>query len=245
MLYPKIKFKISLDKDIASFYSFVKDIPFDEGKFFEWAITEKHPFFNKFYEKDKRTCKVSREILGDYIKQIYEQQQNQIAKNLKIYRKNWVKVEKFFFQLVDELFNSREWPKGKYIAYTTIWGMYPRFIEDKTFQIPIKQRNKKYVNVVIAHELLHFMFYDYFLEKYPKYDKDKFNFFLWNISEIFNSIVQNSKKWVKAFEVEGLIYPEHKNIVNNLQKKYSGELPCLEDIIKDIMQYGSKFLGKK
>ena len=61
------------------------------------------------------------------------------------------------------------------------------YFEDKTFQIPIKYKNKKYVNAIIAHELLHFMFYDY-LEKsitpinYPEET-------VWQLSELFNTLI--------------------------------------------------------
>ena len=112
-----------------------------------------------------------------------------MIKNMSIYQKDWLMVEKNFHCLVDELFCGHKWPKGKYIAYTTIWGMFPKFLEDKTFQIPFKHKNKRYVIVVIAHELLHFIFYDYFYKKYPKYRLDKYNFLHTNSK--FSEVVED------------------------------------------------------
>lgn len=87
--------------------------------------------------------------------------------------------------------------------------------------------------------MLHFIFYDYFYEKYSEYSKDEFNFFVWNVSEIFNSVVQNSPKWIKVFKTKNMDYPEHEKIIEKLSKKYHreekiavGEL--VEDIVKEV-----------
>ena len=157
-------------------------------------------------------------MVSDFVGSVYLRNKKTINKNINLYQKNWSKIEEKYFLLVDDLFSGYVWPKGKYIAYPTIWGMYPRFLEDKTFQIPYKYKKEDYVNVIIAHEMLHFIFYDYFYKKYPKYKSNKYNFFAWNISEIFNSIVQNSSMWLKVFKTKTMSYPEHKNIINKLQK---------------------------
>lgn len=134
------------------------------------------------------------------------------------HQKYWEKIASNYFLMVDELFGGRHWPRGKYIAYGTIWGMYPRNLKDKTFQIPYWHRTPKYIPVVIAHELLHFMFYDYFYSHYPKYRRPKQNFFVWHISEIFNIIVQNSPAWINRFKLKSLGYPEHKKMIRHLAR---------------------------
>ena len=144
-----------------------------------------------------------------------------MKKNLVLYSKNWEKLEQRFYLLTDRLFKNKYWPKGKYIAYLTIWGMYPRFLEDKTFQVPHVHKEKKYVNVVIAHEMLHFKFYDYFLKNYSKYNKRKYDFLIWHTSEIFNAIVQNMPSWFKEFGAMVKVYPEHKKVIKRLQEKHN------------------------
>ncbi|MBU1557717.1 hypothetical protein KKC45_02040 [Patescibacteria group bacterium] len=233
-MQPKIKFKISVKKDIDTLLAFTRDANFDGGENLNWAIFRKYPQLKKHYDNNKIT---NQKELEKFIKDKYKKEKEITEKNLSIYEKNWRKIESKFFKLSDELFEKKYWTKGKYTAFPTIWGMFPRFLEDKTFQVPYKYRKKKYVNVVIAHELLHFAFYEYIFDKYPKYKADKYNFLIWNTSEIFNEITQNSPKWLKVFGVKTMGYPMHKKIVKKLEKKYHKQEDINRDeLVEDILK---------
>jgi len=216
-MYPKIKFKIDINKDIRTLEAFVNDAQFDGGQNLQWAIFKNYPNLKEYFKENK--IKDFQKI-AEFVKEKYKKEEKIIQKNIKIYQANWKKVENSFFDLTDALFIDQSWPKGKYIAYPTIWSMFPRFLEDKTFQVPYAYKKEKYVNVVIAHEMLHFIFYEYLYKKYPKYKKDKYNFLVWNISEIFNEVVQNSPKWKKVFGLKSMGYSHHKKIVEKISKKY-------------------------
>jgi hypothetical protein len=234
-MHPKVKFKIDYKKDIQTFFAFNNEADFDDGRNLDWAIFRKYPELKK-YKKDNK-LDISKKTVSDFVKSVYLKNHFIINKNIALYRENWLKIEKDYFLLVDELFNGWNWPKGKYIVYPTIWGMYPRFLEDKTFQIPYKYKKRRYINVIIAHEMLHFIFYDYFYKKYPKYKSNKYNFFIWNISEIFNCIVQDSPKWLKNFKVKTMPYPEHIKIINQLKKRfYKQNNIKADEIIRDIIK---------
>ncbi len=180
---------------------------------------------------------IKKEIVEKFVGEFYRKNKAIIEKNIDLYEINWNKKEKTFYKLVKKIFTEIPWPKGKYIAYSTMWGMYPRFLEDKTFQVPYKHKNPKYVNVIIAHEMLHFIFYDYFYKKYPGYRSKKYNLFVWHISEIFNVIVQNSNKWMKVFKLKTMPYPEHKKVIKKLKEKYkSAKLFKANDLIDDIIK---------
>ena len=115
--------------------------------------------------------------------------------------------------------------------------MYPRFLENKTFQIPYRHRFPNYVPVVIAHEMLHFMFYDYFYQRYPKYNKPEKNFFVWHISEIFNTLIQNSPEWLRYFKRKSMGYPEHEKIVKKLGREwYRKNTWDLDEIVGQIVK---------
>jgi len=231
---PKLKFKIDYKKDIQTFFDFNNSADYDNGRTLEWAFFRKFPFLKKY--KEGNTLKISKEEVIDFVESVYEKEKETMRKNLSLYQDNWQEKDKEFYSLISELFDSKFWPKGKYIAYSTIWGMFPRFLKDATFQIPYKYKNRKYINVIIAHEMLHFIFYNYFYKKYPKYKKDEHNFLVWNISEIFNVIVQNSSKWLKVFEVKTMDYPEHQKIIKKLESKYSQKSDWkIDDLISDII----------
>lgn len=234
-MLPKLKFRVSYKKDVSTFFCFVAEAHLSEGQFLNWAIFNRYPHFKKYIKN--KVVVANRKTVETFVKKAYFKNQSVIKRNILIHQQNWKKLEKIFYLLVNQLFPNQNWPKGKYIAYPTIWGMYPRFLENKTFQIPYSYKSKKYVSVIIAHEMLHFIFYDYFIKYYPKYKKDKNGFFVWHISEIFNAVIQNSPSWLREFQLKSIIYPEHKAVIQELQKKYYKSSSFMaEDLIEDIIK---------
>lgn len=218
MSRPRVTFRGSAKKDILTLRAFTKDAEYDNGRNLNWAVFDVFPQLRKQFEKNKHYKIKNEKDLRHFIEEIYRTRRVAMERALRQHAERWENIAPIYFSLVDELFSHRKWPRGKYIAFGTIWGMYPRFLEDKTFQIPFSHRKPTYISVVIAHELLHFMFYDYFYKRYPKYSRPKNNFFVWNVSEIFNTIVQNSPAWLKYFKVKSLGYPEHEKIVSRIAR---------------------------
>ncbi|MDD5528343.1 MAG: hypothetical protein PHO56_05260 [Patescibacteria group bacterium] len=216
-MYPKVKFEIDYQKDIKTLHAFAADAVYDNGRNLSWAIFKHYPQLKRFFLINKIRDKAA---LSSFVKNKYETNSGLMNKNLKIFAANWKKIEPIFFALVDELFENFHWPKGKYIAYFTIWSMFPRFLEDKTFQIPYKFRSRKGVSAIIAHEMLHFIFYEYFYSLFKKYRQEKYYDFVWNISEIFNVVVQNSSRWLKIFGVPAMSYTEHEKIIKKIKKSF-------------------------
>jgi len=223
-MHPKVKFKIDPKKDISTFFGFLKDAKYDGGRNFDWAVLNKYPDFKEFNKKG----------VGDFVFKYYLENKDNIKKNFVVYEKNWKKIEKKFFALVKDIFPKVKWPKGKYIAYSTMWGMYARFLDDKTFQIPAVSRKKKVINFIIAHEMLHFIFYEYFLNKYKKYRSHKYDFFVWHVSEIFNVIIVNKPEWQKILNNKDDGYPEHRKIIKKLSKNDYKLDDLMDNIIKEV-----------
>ncbi|HCH59346.1 MAG TPA: hypothetical protein DEV73_01875 [Candidatus Zambryskibacteria bacterium] len=101
--------------------------------------------------------------------------------------KDWVLVENKFFSEVEKIFGKIKWPEGKYISYLSIFDINPRFLEDKTFQV--FYRHILGSNYVIAHEMLHFIFFSYFENQEPELSKSLDEHTIWLLSEWFNDIV--------------------------------------------------------
>lgn len=244
MSYIHVTFRKSLNKDFETLRAFVKEAKYDNGRNLNWAVFDKYPWLKIYINKNK-TYKIKDEkALRYFIYKTYQSKQTAMNRALAQNKKHWEKIAPDYFSLVDKLFSGRNWPRGKYIAYGTIWGMYPRFLEDKTFQIPFWHRIPKYIPVVIAHELLHFIFYDYFYTRYPKYRRSKYNYFVWHISEIFNTIIQNSPMWLNCFKSKSFGYPEHKKIVIRLSRNlYHRRAWNLDALVDEIISAVRKQAG--
>ena len=237
--FPYLTFNIYPKKDISTFFSFVQDAEYDEGRNLEWAVFKNHPKLRKYFEKTKFIGKQS--DISEYVERIYSQDEK-LMYGWKDYCETvWSGNRERYYEVVHSIFDASFWPDGKYIAYPTIWGMYPRFLEDKTFQLPYAEEKRDKLLFVIAHEMLHFIFYEYFFSKYPEYREGDHDFFLWNVSEIFNTIVQGSITFPSDMNDSEAAYPEHEKIVSELRNTYikisrENVNECIETIVKLISE---------
>jgi hypothetical protein len=217
-MQPTLKFKIDPEQDWTVLQGFLRDAEFDGGRNLEWAVYAKYPEMKTIVSG--RMTGDAEQKARDFIRDYFTQRAIEIEANLDVYRSAWLAKQDAFFALVQGIFGDRSWPPGMYEAYPTLWGMFPRSLETKTFQVPALYENKPYVDVIVAHEMLHFMFYDYFYATYPEHDDPEDNFLAWNVSEIFNSVVQNSRVWLGVFGLETMTYPEHEKIEAEMSIKY-------------------------
>ena len=235
MNHPYILFRISAKKDFDTLFAFTQDAKYSRGRNLDWATFSKYPHLKSQFDKNFRMK--NENFLRRFVFETYHTKQIAMDRALINHKTRWEKISPRYFSLIDSLFAGRKWPSGKYIAFGTIWGMYLRFLEDKTFQVPYWHRTPRYVSVVIAHELLHFMFYDYFYARYPKYRRSKDNFFVWHVSEIFNTVVQNSPAWLRCFKLKSHGYPEHKKIVKLISHTwYRRDVWDIDVLVDDIMR---------
>ena len=186
--YPRVKFIIDRKQDLAALY---------------WGDDYiKHCFPNNMrFVNEKNFSKKERLKLAEsFAKNRYKKELSSIKSDLKITEQKWRKHEKTFFRLVDKIFKNYPWPKGNYRGYASVFYRFPRFISQKKFAFPTQYNNPKYADVdlrVIAHEMLHFIAYDYLQKKYhlkPSESRDKDNFF-WQFTENLNVLIENSKMW--------------------------------------------------
>jgi len=232
---PKLKFKIDPRQDLEAYIGFYNNAKYDSGRSWQWAIAKIFPELQQF--NPTTGSSLPRRAIIKFIKKIYLEKGREIKRELSKTKRLWGKKERRFYELTNELFDKKFWPKGKYVAYPTIWGMFPRDLKNKTFQISGYRKSKVKVPVIIAHELLHFVFYSYFLKKHPEYRLEKYQMQLWHISEIFNEIVQGSMKWKKFFGGQPLGYPEHARIVKKLLKKVGNRVETdifIESIVQEV-----------
>lgn len=223
----KIKFELNknLDKKICHPFLFEKAGGIDFGK----TIINNHPELFKI--RDIKKEKERKKEISIYIDNYYKKHIYQLKNSIQEFKKSWTKKEKEFFSKVNKIFKEHPWPKGKYIGYISIFNCNPRFLKDKTFQIYYK--NKYGVVDIISHELLHFIFYDYFTKNFKKDFKKISEKELWEISEIFNSVLFSFKP-LSSFVSNQNYYPNLKKKINKAIKNWDSSKE-IDDLINYLL----------
>jgi hypothetical protein len=199
---PIIKFRLNkaLDKELLYHFLGRTDV---SGYNFKKFVLNEHP-----------SLKRNKKFISKYVEDYHLKHAKLIEKKKASIEKEWRKHEEYFFNKTSKLFNHK-WPKGKYIAYVSICPINPRWIHNKTFTVFYKVKYNH--NIIIVHELLHFMFYNYTSEKFPKrLNEDK----KWTLSEIFNVILMNQEFLRKIYKHREYPYPDHKKYIPRFQRLY-------------------------
>ncbi|HOV97455.1 MAG TPA: hypothetical protein PLW49_00350 [bacterium] len=166
----------------------------------------------------------------NYIDHIYNDQELKIADIRKKTQKSWNKVEKKFLDNAAKLFNGHPWPEGAYVGFLSIFNCGPRFLNEKIFQVYYK--HKEGLVYACAHEMMHFMFYDY-LEKNLDLSRNISDSVIWDLSEIFNIVVLERPEFV---EITGNPHPrpyeKHETQISKFRKLMKRS-KNIDDMIKE------------
>lgn len=192
-MHPKIILSINIKADIENAKWFVKN-----GEFVDMFLPQNF----RYIQSKKFSLTERNKIITEYTKHIHKLNEKEIQKGVENIRKEWSKIEENFFKITEKIFNGHSFPKGKYTGYASIYGMYPRNIKDKTFFFPYT--NEKWNPLkTIAHESMHFIFFDYIKKNFGINEDDKIKGknkkFVWQISETFNNVIENWKPYNDIF----------------------------------------------
>lgn len=181
-IYPKLKFQLnsSLDSEVGIQSLDVKAGGVDFGR----RIIELHP---ELESSEKVTFDTRRKIISGYTKKYYLANKIIIVDSLRQMESNWKSVEKHFFEGVSTVFGNITWPKGDYTCYLSVFDCNPRFLENKSFQVYFQHQFGS--NHVIAHEILHFAFFDYLENQESELSHSVGEHTKWLVSEWFNDLV--------------------------------------------------------
>lgn len=220
MRMPKLKLKLNSKLDFEIAWDFYNNPKYAGVDFWEKGALRYH---DKLKDIEKEIRK--KIFLSNYTKSFYKQHKNDFEhrrKKIELYKK---KEQEFFYE-TEKIFKNHPWPKGKYIAYLSIFDFCPRFLDDKTFFV-FMYDNGKGILFTIFHEMLHFIFYDYCLMKYPRIfknqDTEKGPF--WEIAEIFNTVAQQTPGFSKLHgSINDVGYPELKSKFKEAKKAWNGDI---------------------
>ncbi len=236
--YPKIKFKTDLKADTDNCISFLKrDRPKQNKQFVVWFL----PLDLRYILNKKITVKEREKIIKKYTKEFFKNKRKAIIGGIKQAVKEWEKVEKAYFKLVNRIFKNHHWPKGNYRGFASIFHMFPRYVDRKIFFFPYIHKIPKYANKVIAHEMLHFMFFDYIDKKYGlKEDFEmsgKSKNYVWQVSEVFNNAMEGWGPYNKLFKEKPRPYAGTEKMFTQMKKQWAEK--------QDIDWLLDKWLDKK
>lgn len=241
--YPQLKFLIDPGREIEIYFMFSRQAKSStRSRLMSRAFYGPHPKLtplrgSNLSENQKRS------ILRSYINAYYEKHLSRIQKNMRLVRKLWERRKDRFFKLINRIFNNPLWPRGQYyVAYPTIWGMCPFDTRNKIIWFPFDRHKTDYLVAIIAHEMLHLIFYDYLYQRYSKYRNEKYFPIIWPIAEGFNMFIQSRKEWRALFGQRPEPLPEHKpvlkRVVRTIRKIWS-EKQNISYLLEKIFQDGS------
>jgi len=169
-----------------------------------------------------------------YFDNYYRTHKTVMLRKIESVRKVWHEQEQKYIIITEDFFSGFRFPKGKYIAYASIINCNPRFLESKTFQFFYKKPLAEII-YTIAHELLHFIFFDFIEKKFKKEIKPLSEDQLWNLSEIFNVIVLKSPRYLHIVNQKFVIpYPDHRHYIHQFEKAYKNSQNAEEFIRQGI-----------
>lgn len=206
----KIKFELNkeLDKEMA--LVFLKGKSKVGGIDFSLGVINPHPALEKLKETEE---------INKYFDNYYSEHGIELINANNKAQEDWRSVEGNFFDVVKSIFVNPPVPEGKYVAYLSIINCNPRFLDNKTFQVYWKHRNG--TNMVVAHEVLHFFFYDYAETKHPDLFRglEKNTGLFWVLAEVFNDVVLSLPELVAVHgQTTFYSYPAHKKYSEHMGK---------------------------
>ena len=214
---PKLKFIIDEKTDLNNAKWFVKN-----GQFVDRFL----PSELLFVTKKRFSTREKNKFIAEYTKSYYLASKKEINAGVIKIRKDWIVIQKDYFNLISKIFPNHPWPKGKYIGYASIFGMFPRDITDKIFFFPFST-NKRNPLRTIGHEMLHFVFFDYLKTKYNLKENSKIKGekpdYIWRISETFNNVIENWKPYrdiVRSKSKSIPYYPGHEKMFRAMTKQW-------------------------
>lgn len=207
-------------------------IDFGEG------IMKVHPQLKSIKFQKKITQR--KKTIQIYFDNYYRTHKTVMLRKIKNVQDAWRKQEQKYIAITEDFFSGFRFPQGKYIAYASIINCNPRFLELKTFQFFYKKTLADTIHT-IAHELLHFIFFDFIKKKLKKEIRHLSENQLWDLSEIFNAVVLKSSRYRHIINQQFVIsYPDHRHYIYLFKKIYKDSQNAEEFIRHSIAIINAK-----
>jgi len=196
MKNPLIQFSLNETKDIWKIKEFLLRVSPKGGTEFLELVYQRLPELKEIMELPKN---IREKEIEKYVKNHYKKHCEKLALAVEETTTEWSEFAPKFFISTNKIFKNMEWPEGEYQGYLSICPPYPRFLHSKTFQFSHRKSQMRIYGV--AHEMWHFMFYEYIRKRYTpqlsntlegemnELSEGKFKIPLWSLSEAFNIVL--------------------------------------------------------
>ncbi len=201
MKTPKLTFKIDEELDVEMIKKFLK-VGAGGGFDFKQIFIEHYPEIENIEEED----------IDKFLAEFYSRNLSKIRQAVDKFEQNWNEVSGRFWTVSNRLFKNKIALKGEYDVFITLNPFSPRFLEDESFMIYFRGESAK---GIIAHELMHFFFYQYTQKFFPEIfsELDPDSGIYWDMAEIFNNVVLDSEMF-NFITKEEHPYPDHEKYLD-------------------------------
>lgn len=132
------------------------------------------------------------------------------------------------------MFHHFKFTERTFTAYPSIWPLYVQNVELSAISFPF-DRGVNDAIFVICHEILHSFFYEFVESRYLSKIKELDPSVLWDISEIFNVLVQERKDFLSITGIHPEPYPQHKQLYHKVKTRLEKEDNSSIEVILDIL----------
>ncbi|MFH1780368.1 MAG: hypothetical protein ABH803_04505 [Candidatus Micrarchaeota archaeon] len=175
--------------------------------------------------------------LRTFTEKYYQENKRQINASKKRISKAWQKIELKYISEIEAILKHNF--KSNYKGYLSIFPNNQLFLEKNSFQIfyklPFEQTNR-----IIAHELIHFIHFDYCQQYFEKTKWANFSVNTpgWHLSEMVVTLILNEPNVKKMFKLPIRGYPSHYRILPVFQKIYQNT-GSFNEFMKEAIKHES------
>lgn len=214
-----LQFKISKENDVDLFFAFIKQ-----------SENVKKALF-KFMEIED--SEISKEQLFEFVDLTYKKDLIIIEGSIKEVEEAWVLKQEFFSKEIKKIFKGSAYLRDDIVVSPSIWPIYGRFFDKNLITFPYRKGVEEAV-IVVVHEILHIIFYNYIHFKYKFSPEVIASKKVWDFSEVFNAIIQNQKSWQENYISEAKPYAEHQELYEKLSVLWR-ENPDIDYLVENYL----------
>ena len=235
-MIPKVVFKkMTLEENIDH----IKWMYFNnEGEF-----SIKNATLEYFPDLKKIDCNMPKEkiytIIEELVKECYDCSLSKIEKDEKKYNEIWEKYNNHYFTELAQYLNI-EWPKDRKIIVANVGliPIFPRYLDTFSFALSFSMNEADVVEVV-AHETLHFLWFEKWKQLYPTCKRKEYDspFLPWKYSEMVTDPILNSKNINRILNIKEKAYNSFYELIDNKNNN-------VMDMLKNIYESNDKIEEK-